>query len=257
MFTIRFCSDLHINKTYPHFPTTRQLFDSDESFIADLCILIGDITHYELIKFYKRFLEYLSPFFTLLILIPGNHEYYNNTSQKRTIKELNTAAHQAFKTIPNLEILNNQWIDIGDIRIFGSILWSYVPAHVPDRGLPIYTKKNMLISRTEYNQMNYESIRSLLYCIEESKKDGKSLIVVTHYSPTFDMFDNMKNMKDPSDLMCYWYCNRLDNLINSGNMDMWLFGHTHTPYHERINGTIVMSNPYVYGYSRQMEIRIN
>jgi Icc-related predicted phosphoesterase len=104
--------------------------------------------------------------------------------------------------------------------------------------------------------MNYEAIRSLLYCIEENKKDDKSLIVVTHYSPTFDMFDNMRK-KDPTDLMNYWYCNQLDNLINSDNMAMWLFGHTHTPYQERINGTLVMSNPYVHGYSRQMEIRIN
>lgn len=261
-FTIKVCSDLHINRHYPNFPTVRQLFNTNDSFIADICILIGDITYFELIKFYKRFLTYISPYFTLLVLIPGNHEYYNNTSKKRSIKELDQIVERTFRDIPNLEILNNRYIDIGDVRIFGSILWSYVPTDVPDRGLTIYSDTSRvffpkLLSRSEYNQLNYESIRSLLQCIEKTKRDGMSLIVATHYSPTFEPFGGLNRNGKPDDLMNYWYCNNLDDLINKNNMAIWLFGHTHTPHDEVKDGTIVLSNPYVPGYSPLLELRIN
>ena len=87
-FVIKFCSDLHINKYYPHYPSVKDLFDTNDKFIGDICVIIGDVTYYEVIKFYKKFLKYLSEYFTLLILIPGNHENYNNTNVKKSMKEL-------------------------------------------------------------------------------------------------------------------------------------------------------------------------
>jgi predicted phosphohydrolase len=250
-FTIKFCSDLHINKYYPHYPSVKDLFDTTDKFIADVCIIIGDVTYYEVIKFYKKFLKYLSEYFTLLVLIPGNHEYYNNTAVKKSMKELDSTAKILTKDIKNLEILNNKYIDIGDIRIFGSVLWSYLPQNAPQRNLPIYNDNKDLLSRDEFNMLNYSCVTALQNCIEQTKKDDKELIVVTHYAPTFDMYPNQTK-----DLMDYWYCNELDNLINENNMKVWLFGHTHTPYKKLINGTLVMSNPYVNGYIKGLGINI-
>lgn len=256
-FTIKFCSDLHINKYYPKFPTVRQLFDTEDPFIADVCILIGDITNFELIKFYKKFLSYLSSYFSLLILVPGNHEYYNNTSRKKTMEELDQIAKQHFYEIPNLEILSNTYIDIGDIRIFGSILWSYVPNNAPKRDMQIYNYDRHLLSVSEHNMLNYSCIQSLKKCIEQSQRDDKSLIIATHYAPLFDMFDDPRGgKKGEDDLSNYWYCNDLRDIIKYKNMRLWLFGHTHTPYEKEINGTLVLSNPYVYGYRRGIEIHI-
>jgi predicted phosphohydrolase len=249
-FSIKFCSDLHINKYYPHFPSVKDLFDTNEPFIADICILIGDITYYEVIKFYKKFLKYLSSYFTLLIVVPGNHEYYNNTQVKRSMKELDQISKVLTTDIKNLEILNNRWIDIGDIRIFGSILWSYLPPEAPQRHLPIYNDSKEILSREEFNMLNYSSVISLQNCIEQTIKDDKALIIATHYAPTFDMVNKSDNMN-------YWYCNDLNNLINIDNVKVWLFGHTHTPYKKNINGTIVMSNPYVNGYCKGLGININ
>jgi predicted phosphohydrolase len=251
-FSIKFCSDLHINKYYPHFPSVKDLFDTTDPFIADLCILIGDITYYEVIKFYKKFLKYLSPYFSLIIVVPGNHEYYNNTQVKRSMKELDQISKILTNDIKNLEILNNRWIDIGDIRIFGSILWSYLPPEAPIRNIPIYNDSKDMLSREEFNMLNYSSIIALQNCIDQSIKDDKALIVATHYAPTFDMFNN-----PPLDPMNYWYCNDLTHLINIDNVKIWLFGHTHTPYKKEINGTIVMSNPYVNGYCKGLGININ
>jgi len=250
-FTIKFCSDLHINKYYPHYPSVKDLFDTNDKFIADVCILVGDITYYEVTKFYKKFLKYLSNYFTLLILIPGNHEYYNNTQTKKSMKELDTLSKDLTQEIKNLEILNNKYIDIGDLRIFGSILWSFLPHTAPKKYFPIYNDNYDMLSRDEFNMLNYSSIVSLQNCIEQSKKDGKELIVATHYSPTFDMYSN-KNV-DP---MNYWYCNKLDDLIKEENMKVWIFGHTHTPYKKTINGTILMSNPYVNGYVKGLGINV-
>ena len=165
------------------------------------------------------------------------------------MKELDNTAKLLTKDIKNLEILNNKYIDIGDIRIFGSILWSYIPTSAPQRYLPIYNDNKDLLSRDEFNMLNYSCITALQNCIEQTKKDDKELIVVTHYSPTFDMYDKM-------DQMNYWYCNDLDELICEDNMKVWLFGHTHTPYKKIMNGTIVMSNPYVSGYIKGLGINM-
>lgn len=255
-FTIKFCSDLHINKYYPHFPSVKDLFDTNDKFIADICILIGDITHFEVIKFYKKFLQYLSPYFSLLIVVPGNHEYYCNGTKKHSMKELDQASQMLTRDIKNLEILNNKYIDIGDVRIFGSILWSYLPHTTPYRKLPIYNDNYEMLTRNEFNILNYSAKMSLENCIRQTKTDGKELIIATHYSPTFDMYEVDDN-NETKDHMNYWYCNSMDDIINEDNVKVWLFGHTHTPYRKNINGTIVMSNPYVSGYCKGLGVNIN
>jgi predicted phosphodiesterase len=46
------------------------------------------------------------------------------------------------------------------------------------------------------------------------------------------------------------------DLIKEENMKVWIFGHTHTPYKKTINGTILMSNPYVNGYVKGLGINV-
>ena len=259
-FSIKICSDLHINSYFPNYPSVKNLFNTTEPFIADICILVGDITHYELIHFYKKFLKYLSTYFTRIVLVPGNHEYYNNTTNNiKSMKEMDLLASSLTDEIKNLDILNNTYIDIMNIRIYGSILWSFIPDNVPyNKYIPIYNDYKKLITKEEFNMLNYCSKLSLVNCIEQTKKDGKQLIIATHYSPTFDMYTILNDTTlVPSDPLNYFYCNNLNHLINDKNAAVWVFGHTHTFINEIKDGCILLSNPYTKDYVPGLGITIN
>jgi predicted phosphohydrolase len=89
---------------------------------ADVLILAGDL--YPIGKMFKdelfdEFIKDLSLKFEHIICIAGNHEFYGSGWYKAITK-----LRQYFCRFGNIHFLEDEFIDIGDVRFIGSTLWT-------------------------------------------------------------------------------------------------------------------------------------
>lgn len=90
-----------------------------------MLILAGDIVPFSQHGLMDKLLKILTKNFKKVIWVPGNHEYYTS-KKKSTITELLQPARDTTAKY-GATILDNETLDIGDVRIIGSTLWSHIP----------------------------------------------------------------------------------------------------------------------------------
>ena len=210
---IQILSDLHLTDSidFNYYKTS-----------ADLVCIAGDI--------YDNNLLYVStPFYPdNWIYIPGNHDFYgidiNNVNN--SIKEEMTCCNVSY---------------YGDYRIISTVLWSYV------------TEKNRLF--TIINEHDYTEIKNLtsvyrnnlhelsfINLIKEVKKDWKGkTIIMTHYPP--DERCLVTSEFREYELKCDTATNILNEISNYSKIDLWIHGHSHSSFDDRIDGIRVIRNP--------------
>lgn len=87
---------------------------------AEVLILAGDICDPRLDVF-VRFMKYCVDEWKYVIMISGNHEYYNSS-----IKQTDLLLEKFSKEI-GFHYLNNKSLIIDKIKFIGSTLWSEIP----------------------------------------------------------------------------------------------------------------------------------
>lgn len=223
---------------------------------ANICVIPGDIG-YPFQSSYKQFLDGISKIFEHIIIINGNHEYYQLGEQKeKTMNEIKIMTKEICSSIPNVHYLDNSYIDLpcndtGKIwRFIGTTLWSH-----------IYLRKytvNDIVNINEFtvennNDWYKENISYLENSINNSKHD---CIIITHHLPSFNLID--KEYKSGQ----YQYYNQCfasnsEHLIKSP-VKAWIYGHTHKPSKEMINDVLCVCNPIGYPNERNpLEINFN
>ena len=70
----------------------------------------------------------------------------------------------------------------------------------------------------------------IAYC----KKKNKKLLVVTHYMPTYSIFDTIKKFK--KDKYISLYASNLDHFLNKDYVHTWISGHIHINFDIITNG---------------------
>lgn len=205
--------------------------------IVETIILAGDIGYpYE--DSYSSFLEYCSQNWKYVILILGNHEFYND-EYSQTIKLVSDICNK----LDNVHFLNRNIVDIDGIRIAGCTLWSQIPVKYTGQIMQSISdyhcivKDGYRLSIPDTNQM-HEIDRDWLF----SLKDGAD-IIVTHHPPS------MKGTSKPE----YEFANnRPINHVFGTNLDYsiiphkyWIYGHTH--YNGRYD-TLITNQ---YGYKNE------
>lgn len=271
MFTIHVVSDIHIECNNPQFTEREQGLNSERNIgpnpidvfkvDADMLILAGDVGHIELWEQYKKFIYSASLLYKYVILIPGNHEYYNNKSNDYVnISKVDERLKYLEQSISNLYVLNNNCLcfDQYKVVIFGSILWSHIENNEFPKDIPIFNLQGEMITPIEWNYRHYEALLALENCIQMAKSKDYQMIVVTHYAPTYngtlrkehDRPDNNKNSM---------YCSKLEKFLESGLIKLWIYGHTgfNGRYTNKV-GTQIYTNQYVEdGYKPYDIITIN
>ena len=258
MINIQIASDLHIDynnenvnidfKEYLQFPCI--------SNNINILILPGDIGCLYKLKQLENFLRELSSKYDYIFYVYGNNEfYYYNEEQKKTYEELISEGKSLLK-IPNLYILNNKSLIIGDYMFVGCTLWSklyfndYFPSYFRIHNFTKY----------KYNKLFDKDLEYIKQSICYSKMNNKKLIIITHYPPiTFK-----KNITYKYD---NFYNNNLYELIyNNPNILYWIHGHNHKSTVSKINSTLIVSNQKgKYGdkgdkykkYNKNFSIKLN
>jgi predicted MPP superfamily phosphohydrolase len=179
-------SDLHLEfyKKIEDFPTI--------PINSEYLILAGDIGYPEK-QIYKDFLKMVSERYKKVIVIAGNHEYYQKWhirqyKDRKNMSEVEDIIRSEVAKYPNIIYLNNEvtWID--DVKIIGSILWysanEFAELNINDY-LNIWVNHKYL-SWNDVLQMHIDCIKF----IENEINIGDPCIVVTHHLPSKTMIQD-------------------------------------------------------------------
>lgn len=235
MVSIQYISDIHLE-----FIQNTQIILDKIIKTSDICVLAGDIG-YPFENHYEEFLIGISKKFKHIILIHGNHEYYQLGKNKgKTMKQIinKTIEIININNLDNIYFLNNSYIDIDNIRFIGSTLWSLIKNPL----FLINDSKYIEEFNVEYfNNLYNSNVEILSNHIEKAKLDNKQVVIVTHHLPSYECIASKYKHYDIN--QCF--ASNSDNLINSPVI-LWIFGHTHSPIEKLINKVKCIANPIGY-----------
>lgn len=225
-------SDLHIEALYASGKTVRDILTPSAKFL----IIAGDLGRVENGELYVKALKELCSMFQKVILVAGNHEYYSmNPGPKITIEDVDKILWGLIKTpgMENLIFLNNETVNIDGILIHGATFWSYCPFQYY-KNLPLYRDCGhgpRLLKVAEFNRMHLQAVESLENTIQYANQENLSLLVVTHYAPSFRGTLAPKHVYDPiapamGNHKNYMYCSSSDHLVENSSILSWVYGHT-------------------------------
>uniref|UniRef100_A0A6B2L5M9 Calcineurin-like phosphoesterase domain-containing protein n=1 Tax=Arcella intermedia TaxID=1963864 RepID=A0A6B2L5M9_9EUKA len=236
---IQVASDIHI-EFYPDFESTKSIIKPSAPVLA----LCGDIGS-PLLPNYEQFLLYQADKFKLVLVLTGNHEYYNMPNQRATMSEIDKSIEAICKKRGNIHFMNKKKIEIEGYDILGCTLWGVIPKSERQKMVNvlndfnlIYVDKTTRFSPDHFNDVFEDSLSWLTKEIKKSTAAKRKIVVLTHHTPTFDAPGTGYGWA--SDL------NFLFALNGNTNLLLWCFGHTHANMDKVIRGTRVLSNQKGY-----------
>jgi predicted phosphohydrolase len=238
--TIQYLSDLHLESIQ-----NDNLFKIIEEIVplSKICILAGDIG-WPFQLSYSIFLEAMSMRFDHIILVHGNHEYYEpGYTMQEVVDQTNNICNSFPKK--NVFFLQNDTKEIyvktvdRSILFIGTTLWSEL-----FDGNALNNDKD-LISEFSIGHFNYlhrtsrKFIEQALNCSSHYNN-----IIVTHHLPSYSLIDP-KYKKDP---ISQCFASHLEPIFDryQEQIRCWFYGHIHTPKKEKIRSVKVCCNPIGY-----------
>ena len=239
--TLQYCSDLHLE------------FRENKQFLnqhllkpkADTLILAGDIVPFTEMNKHKDFFKYISDNFKLTYWLPGNHEYYYSDVSERSgfINE---------KIRDNVFLVNNISIQQNDVRLIFSTLWSkispvnewQIERSISD--FQVIKFNGHFFSVPNFNQLHSDSLNFIEK--ELSQNNAGKTVVVSHHVPTFLNFPSQYK----GSILNEAFVVELFPLIESSNINYWIYGHHHSNTPDfSIGNTVLLTNQM--GYVRNEE----
>jgi len=250
---IRILSDLHIefgSFAYNEHP------DDKESVL----FLAGDIhTGIKALPFVKK----MCNSFKYVIMIAGNHEFYQNEITDVISKWKNIST-----TIDNLYFLNNETVIIDGIRIIGGTMWTNLNNKNPLVGGIIYRAMNdFRIIKYKTSTLKIEDWLFLnnefeIFIDQELSKEfnGKT-IVMTHHSPC----ELSVSEKYKGQILNYgFFSDMTKHMFSDNSPSLWIHGHMHNNSDYTVGNTRVICNPKGYekyelnpAFNSDLTIKVN
>lgn len=202
---------------------------------VDVTILDGDTFNGYNFELFKNYIGTdLKDFFKseYVLFIPGNHEFYG-----KELNDFNFLLKQNIESINGI-YLNNNFVDINDVRFIGSIFWTNMKGFEDPR--INFAERNEIFKRCiqdfslikvtnnqyknifspTYVQTLHEQCRNFI--IDASVYKGKKYIA-THFAPTNKIAS--KRFKGSS--LNPYFSSDDEDLLNLIQPEYWQFGHTH------------------------------
>lgn len=254
MTTVQFASDLHLDvNNIQNFDKILKRPDVPDN---NILILAGDIAEVRG-KIWIKFMGWCSSWWSHVIVVPGNHEYYGSNFKAIRSKMSTVSQFQ------NVHVLDNSIVDIPmtggrKMRVIGTTLWSYIP---PQHLISVQNKMNdynmisldngNMLRTTDTNNTYFDNLEWLRNELNIDRPD--KTIVVSHHAPHVEYTSDIKYTKDVERSLNYAFASNtlIDLKTETMNkpIDLWIHGHTHFCHSTMILGTLVVSNQY--GYKRE------
>jgi Icc-related predicted phosphoesterase len=198
---------------------------------------------------YRQFFDQVSKEFDRVLYIMGNHEHYSGRWN-----ETANRLREALDPWPNITLMDDLWLNFGDIRIVGTTLWTDMNKGDP---LTLMHIKNMMndfhVVTIERNGVYHklrpvDTMEAHVRAVETIKLaaetwDGK-VVVLGHHSPTHQSIHEIY-LNDT--LMNGGYCSELsDYILSQDKIKLWIHGHTHHNFDYMVGNCRVVCNPHGY-----------
>jgi predicted phosphodiesterase len=218
---IRLLSDIHLE--------LGNTIDLNFKKEADVVILAGDIGNpYN--EEYIKLLRKLSLTHDKVLLITGNHEYYNHKSTDDIDDYIKNNIED-----DNIHFLQMNSMIYKDVKFIGCTLWG----DLKDESLCKYINDFKYIKPKDYINLHEEHKKWLEneLCCNKNVKN----CIITHHIPLQQLVnDEFKD--DP--LNCFYVSNV--NVNNVNNANVWCYGHTHRSSCKSMENTVFHCNPKGY-----------
>lgn len=209
---------------------------------ADLTIIAGD-THTG-----NKGMRWLRNFKNPVVCVLGNHEFYGYYIED---------VRDQFKKQKRFTYLENNWVEIDDVKIFGCTLWTNFKLFGNDIESCIIAKRylndfNFIrdLSPEWTQQLHKESLSYLRRFLE---LPGKK-VVVTHHAPSIKSV----HPRWTSNLVTPAFASNLEHMIIDSDINLWIHGHTHDSCDYKLGNTRIICNPRGYppGFNRKFNERL-
>lgn len=232
LLRIQYASDLHLEilGAVP-FPTLVKP-------VAPVLALAGDIGN-PCEPVYQSFLQYCSRNWDHVVVIAGNHEFYNRKPAEKwkyvapqTVSERLDACRSVAATFPNVRFLERERVDISGVAILGCTLWT----DLSDTEAAEETESRM----NDYRLIAVDGKRRLRAAnvagwhardrvwlnteISIAAEEERPVVVLTHHLPSFDLI--AAKYRGYGLINCA-FASDCSELLRRP-VRAWIAGHTHT-----------------------------
>lgn len=206
---------------------------------------------------YREFIYRISKEFPHVVVIAGNHEFYNG----RWIQSLKTLTEE-YSAYYNVHFLEDNSVKINDVVFVGGTLWTDMNNCDP---LTQYAITGMM---NDYKVIRHDGLgftklrpahtisrhrKTLEYFKNKiAEHPNDKIIVVSHMAPTSQsvhpQYQNAKTMNGA------YYTNLSEFILDNPQIKLWCHGHMHNESDYMVGTTRVICNPRGYvGYERGLQ----
>lgn len=233
MTKIAYISDLHLD-TVQWSSELNERINVINSIEADYLVIAGDICEMQYLEY---FFGLLKPNVKKIIVVRGNHEYYNTD-----ISDLGIYPEHVICLDENTSFSD------GEVTFVGCTLWSNIPQNkqpTVERCMNDYhlIKSNgVAITALDTSCLHMEHLQYLKDKIHKLQNSKTKKVVVTHHSPSYKgvnekFFGHFLNSAFHTDVLQHF---------KDDDISVWIHGHTHDSIDYVEFGINVICNPYGY-----------
>ena len=237
--TIQYASDLHLELT----PNARYVRSNPLDVTGEVLVLAGDICNLMGTTLpCNEFWEWASANYREVLIVPGNHEYYQNYD---ILADGDSWSHEI---LPNVHYHQNKVVRIDNVDFILSTLWSHIRPEdefVVEQGM--YDFRQILYNGRRFTPADFNTEHEK--CLDFIKRSiaestAEHIVVVTHHLPTMAVVAP----EHKGNLLNSAFATELGDFIADSRIDAWIFGHSHANIDATIGNTRIVCNQLGYVY---------
>lgn len=177
-----------------------------------------------------------------VVFVAGNHEFYRYGYSERMAQ---------LKALEGVQVLDNNSIQIGEIRFIGATLWTDYDRNplaidaarrgMNDHRLIKWRKDPWERFQPKHAAKLHAESRSFIESTLAQHHSGPT-VVLTHHAP----HPASIHPRYEGELLNHAYFSNLEAVIEVGRPIMWVHGHVHSRFDYRIFNTRIVCNPRGY-----------
>jgi Icc-related predicted phosphoesterase len=235
-------SDLHTE----FYSSAQEIFDVIVWHPASHLALAGDIgVVLNKAEIYTEFLLLCKTKYKNVVLIPGNHEYYNCKYNIRLINRQLIDICQKTGVV----YIHEKNIVVDGIRFIGHTLWSLIDKNAITMINDFY--QQVFKSHLDYVSAHIAGYQFIKNELAKSTESTEPVVVITHHLPSVELIhprftNKVMNSAFASDVL---------KCVDTKKVKYWFCGHTHEYASYKFKNVLVIANPYGYpGEMRQTKL---
>ena len=234
---IQFASDIHLELS----DNSRFIKSEPFEVTGDVLVFAGDTGYLRDRTLPNlKFWEWASANYREVLIVPGNHEYYQNYDI------LTNCVSWSREILPNVHYHQNKVVRINNVDFILSTLWSHIrpeDEYFVSRGMNDFRQIRYGGRRFTTDDFNAEYQKCLSFIKESvAESTAEHIVVVTHHMPSLAVVAPQHR----GSLLNSAFATELGDFIANSRIDAWIFGHSHANGEATIRNTRLVCNQLGY-----------